>query len=91
MIIEEYFWGIWNNINFDFDTFTHNVLTSNYLKSFCSSYVIEFSISSVFLPKQSSVEFSVVSSAYSIKANFSQTFTMSLMNVLKRSGPIVEP
>ena len=53
--------------------------------------MIEFSISSVFFPKQSSVEFNVVSSAYSIKANLSQAFTMSLMNILKRSGPIMEP
>ena len=53
--------------------------------------MIEFSISSVFFPKQSTVEFSVVSSAYSIKANLSQAFTMSLINILKRSGPIMEP
>ena len=79
------------NINFDFDTFRHNLLTSNHLKTFCSSYVIEFLILSVFFPKQSSVEFSVVSSAYSIKANLWQAFTMSLMNQLKRSGPIMEP
>ena len=51
--------------------------------------MIEFSISSVFFPKQSTVEFSVVSSAY--KANLSQAFTMSLINILKRSGPIMEP
>ena len=84
MIIEDYFLGIQNNINFDFETFRYNLLTSNHLKSFCSSYVIEFSISSVFFPKLSSVEFSVVSSAYtcSIKANLSQAFTRSLLSPL---------
>ena len=65
-------------INFGFDTLRHDLSTSNHLKTFCISYVIEFSISSVFFPKQSSVEFSVVSSAYSIKANLSQAFTMSI-------------
>ena len=53
--------------------------------------MIEFSILSVLFPKQSSVEFRVVSSAFSIKANLSQAFTMSLMNMLKRSEPIMEP
>ena len=60
-------------------------------KTFCSPYVIEFSILSVFFPKQLSVEFRVVSSAYSIKTILLQAFTMSLMNILKRSRPIMEP
>ena len=50
MIIEDYFLGIQKNINFDFETFRYNLLTLNHIKPFCSSYVIEFSISSVFYP-----------------------------------------
>ena len=36
------FWGIRKSINFDFDRFKHNLLTSNHLSTFFNSDMIEF-------------------------------------------------
>ena len=58
---------------------------------FFNSFTIEFRISSGSFPKESSVEFSVVSSAYNIKAIFLLALTMSLIKILKRSGLMIEP
>ena len=52
--------------------------------------MIDFSISSGFVPKLSNVEFSVVSSAYKIKKNLELLLMISLITILKRKGPMTE-
>ena len=58
-------------MNLDFVTFRHNLFTSSHLNMFCNSETIVFCISTAFCPKESSVELSVVSSAYKIKLSSS--------------------
>ena len=58
---------------------------------FCNSETIVFCISTASYPKDSSVELSVVSSAYKIKLNLVLDLTMSLINMLNKSGPRTDP
>ena len=64
-------------MNLDFVTFRHNLFTSSHLNMFCNSETIVFCISTASCPKESSVEWSVVSSAYKIKLNLVLDLTMS--------------
>ena len=50
-----------------------------------------FCISTASCPKGSSVELSLVSSAYKIKLNLVLDLTMSLINMLNKSGPRIDP
>ena len=78
-------------MNLDFATFRHNLFTSSHLNMFCNSETIVFCISTASCPKESSVELSVVSSAYKIKLNLALDLTMSLINMLNKSGPRIDP
>ena len=78
-------------MNLDFVTFRHNLFTSSHLNMFCNSETIMFCISTASCLKESSVELSVVSSAYKIKLNLVLDLTMSLINMLNKSGPRIDP
>ena len=52
--------------------------------------MIDFWISTGFVPKLSIVEFSVVSSAYKINENLALLFIISLINILKSRGAMTE-
>ena len=64
---------------------------SNHFSIICISIMVDFSISTGFVPKLSNVEFSVVSSAYKIKENLELLLMISLITILKNKGPMTEP
>ena len=53
--------------------------------------MIDFSISTEFVPKLSNVEFSAVPSAYMIKENLKLLLMISLITILKSKGPMTDP
>ena len=78
-------------MNLDFATFRHNLFTSSHLNMFCNSETIVFCISNASCPKESSVDLSVVSSAYKIILNLVLDVTMSLIHMLNKIGPKTDP
>ena len=78
-------------MNFDFATFICNLFRSNHLHIFCSSLLIESCISAAVSPNDSTVAFSVVSSAYKIELNLSLDMIISLIHILTKRGPRMEP
>ena len=79
------------SMNLDLATFQDNLFSLSHLKNFCNSATIASCISVTFCPKQSSVELRVVLSEYKIKANFVLAFTMSLIKMLNKRDPIIDP
>ena len=52
--------------------------------------MIDFSISTGFVPKLSNIKFSVVSSAHKIKKNLELLLMISLITILKSKWPMTE-
>ena len=82
-----------NIINVDFSTLRLSIFDFNQVVIFDILVLILFSIYIGFLrsPNVSSDDISVVLSAYIIKSKRKFTSTMSLINILKRSGLITDP
>ena len=80
-------------INLDFPTLSSSIFDFNQVVIFDISVLLLFLKFMFFLrlPKVSSVDISVVSSAYMIKSNTELAFTISLIKILKRSDPITDP
>ena len=85
------FRGMWKSTNFNFATFICNLFRFNHLHIFCISSLIESCISATVSPNDSTVAFSVVSSAYKIKLNLSLDMIISFINILNKRGPTIEP
>ena len=84
------FCGIRSSINFDFYKFRYNLFTFNHFSIFYNSLVIEFSISTVFVPKLSIVEFIVVSLAYKMNETLALLY-ISLIKIFWSKRLVAEP
>ena len=87
---ETFFCGIWKTIAFDLFTFNDSLLTLSQSLTWVNSLLI-LNDRSVCLSKTFAVVNNVVSSAYMMNLNFSLHLMISLIYIVNKRGPSMDP